>query len=244
MRLFHSLQRQVALMAVVTIPICLVTAQAATGTEPDEPDQAKSGYSVAALFNVANADARQGKVGLAILNYERALILQPNDADITANLHFVRAKAGLPDTPENWLTRDLAFARPNTLAWLGCFGVVFAGTSLLLVGLFPRRRLAFRVLTFVGVLFATTAIGSAITIWPRVHEAIVIARNASGRTSPVRAAEPAFKLREGESVTVGAEHQEFMLVRTPAGRSGWVARSELVLVVPQSSGRFQTTHRT
>jgi hypothetical protein len=56
-----------------------------------------SGYSAAALFNQANAYARAGKPGLAVLNYERAQLLAPNDADIAANLHFVRAKAGLPD---------------------------------------------------------------------------------------------------------------------------------------------------
>jgi tetratricopeptide (TPR) repeat protein len=215
----------------------LMIAQAAAGAQPRGSSIATSGYSAAALFNRANACAREGKSGLAILNYERALLLAPNEADIAANLHFVRAKAGLPDAPENWFTRSLLYARPNTLAWLGSLGLVLAGMSLLLVRLYPQRRLAFRSSTFAGVLLVATAIGSAITMWPRINEAVVISREAPARIAPVSAAEAAFKLHEGETVTMRAEHQDFALVQTSAGRSGWVARADLARVVPQFRDR-------
>jgi tetratricopeptide (TPR) repeat protein len=221
-----------ALVAVFMLLIWLVTAHAAAGAQPRGSNIGTGGYSAAALFNRANACAREGKSGVAILNYERALLLAPNDADIAANLHFVRAKAGLPDAPENWFTRSSTCARPNTLAWLGSLGLVLAGISLLLVRLHPQRRLAFRSLTFAGVLLAATAIGSAITMWPSINEAVVIAREAAVRASPVSAAEAAFKLHEGETVTMRAEHQDFALVQTSAGRSGWVARADLARVVP------------
>ena len=139
MRLFHILTRSVSLVAALTLPIGLVSVQAATRVQPREPTRPVSGYSAAALFNQGNADARQGKTGPAILNYERALLLAPDDADITANLRVVRAKAGLPDAPQNWLSRSVTYARPNTLAWLGCVGLALAGTSLLLGRLYPRR---------------------------------------------------------------------------------------------------------
>jgi uncharacterized protein YgiM (DUF1202 family) len=41
-------------------------------------------------------------------------------------------------------------------------------------------------------------------------------------------------LREGETVRVRAERQDFALVQTTAGRSGWAARADLARVVPQS----------
>jgi len=226
-----------ALVAVLMLPIWLVTAHAAVGAQPRGSSIATGGYSAAGLFNRANACAREGKSGLAILNYERALLLAPNEADIAANLHFVRAKAGLPDAPENWFTRSLLYARPNTLAWLGSLGLVLAGMSLLLVRLYPQRRLALRSLTFAGVLLVATAIGSAITMWPRINEAVVISREAPARIAPVSAAEAAFKLHEGETVTMRAEHQDFALVQTSAGRSGWVARADLARVVPQFRDR-------
>ena len=226
-----------ALVAVLMLPIWLVTAHAAVGAQPRGSSIATGGYSAAGLFNRANACAREGKSGLAILNYERALLLAPNEADIAANLNFVRAKAGLPDAPENWFTRSLLYARPNTLAWLGSLGLALAGMSLLLVRLYPQRRLALRSLTFAGVLLVATAIGSAITMWPRINEAVVISREAPARIAPVSAAEAAFKLHEGETVTMRAEHQDFALVQTSAGRSGWVARADLARVMPQFRDR-------
>ena len=233
-----------ALVAVLTLPAWLVTAQAAPDARPGESAAATGGYSAAALFNQANAFARAGKPGLAILNYERARLLAPNDADISSNLHFVRAKAGLPDLVENQFTRGLLYVRPNTLAWLGSFGLVVVGMSMLLVRLLPQRRLAFRLLTFVGALLIAGAIASAIATWPRIKEAVVITRDAPARNSPVSFAEAAFKLPEGETVTVRAENQDFALVQTSAGRCGWVPRADLGLVVPQFSNRSKSRNQT
>jgi hypothetical protein len=245
MRLFQILTRKLAagkikptrfartccagFVAASILAVCLVTAPAATA--------ATDGYSAAALFNQANASARAGKPGLAVLNYERAQLLAPNDADIAANLHVVRAKAGLPDASENWLTHSLTGVGPNTMAWLGSFGLALAGLCLLLVRLYPRRRLAFRSLTCAGALLVAAALGSAITMWPRLNDAVVTAREAPALTSPVLAAEPLFKLREGETVTVRAEHQDFALVQTTAGRSGWVAGADLARVAPPSGAK-------
>jgi hypothetical protein len=43
-------------------------------------------------------------------------------------------------------------------------------------------------------------------------------------------------LREAESVTIAAEHEDFMLIRTGGGLSGWVARANLGAVVPPVGG--------
>jgi hypothetical protein len=226
-----------AVAAAWMLAIGLLTGHAATAAQPSQSNTAASGYSAAALFNLGNAEARAGKSGLAVLDYKRAQLLAPNDPDIAANLHFVRAKAGLTDAPESWLTRSLTFVRPNTLAWFGSFGLMLAGVSLLLVRVYPRRRVTFHSLTFAGTMLVAATIGSAITMWPRVNEAVVIAREAPARSSPVLAAEPLFKLREGETVTVKAEHQDFTLMQTMAGRSGWAARVNLSRVVPQSGAQ-------
>ncbi len=60
---------------------------------------------------------RQTRPGHSEL-FQRAQLLAPNDADIAANLHFVRAKAGLPDAAESWLTPQLDL-RPLRTRWLG-----------------------------------------------------------------------------------------------------------------------------
>ena len=234
----------VALSVVLALPICLVSGYSATLPHSGAGTTGTRAYSAVALFNQANAYARSGQTGPAILNYERALLLAPTDADVAANLHFARAKAGLPDAPKNWFARSLTFARPNTMAWLGGFGVMLAGMSLILVRLFPQRRLAYRSLTVVGSLLFATAIGSAITIWPKMNEAIVTTDEAPACITPVSTAEAAFKLLVGETVTVCAEHQGFALVQTSAGRTGWVARADLARVVPPMGIAAPSPHRS
>ena len=220
-----------ALVAALTLSPWLASAQTSHASSPPA-----SGYSAAALFNRANAFARDDarpRRAANRLNYERAQLLAPNDADIAANLHFERAKAGVADAPENLLPRCLTMVAPNMLAWAGGFGLALAGMSLLLVRLYPRRRWTFRALMFGGALLVATGIGSAIMMWPRVHEAVVINGHAPALATPGLAAEPLFKLREGETVTARAEHQDFTLVRTSAGQSGWVADVDLSRVVPR-----------
>ena len=70
------------------------------------------GYSAAGLYNLANSYARAGKPGMAILNYERASLLAPDDPDIRANLRFVRASAHLPAETPGALERVAAIASP------------------------------------------------------------------------------------------------------------------------------------
>src|SRR5882762_10338729 len=93
--------------------------------------QAPSGYSAPALYNRANAYARAGKPGLAVLNYERAKLLEPNDPDIEANLRHVREAVGLPPESRNRFERMAEIASPRILAWVGALGLLIAAASML-----------------------------------------------------------------------------------------------------------------
>jgi hypothetical protein len=223
--------RGFSLVAGLLLALTLVPAQAATITPSGA---APAGYSAVALFNRANADARQGRVGEAILNYERARLLAPGDAAIAANLHYVRSKAGLPDPVESEFVRRLTAVPPNTLAWFGCGGILLIGVSLIARRLMPRRRGRWGLATAIGVLAVAAAAGDAVLVWPQVHAAVVVATTAPARISPAALAEPAFQLRAGETVSVQSQHAGFLLVTTPAGRTGWVAQTDLRRVLPAS----------
>src|SRR5271154_5442171 len=89
-------------------------------------EPAQTGYSAATLYNLANSYARAGKPGMAVLNYERARLLAPNDPDIEANLRFVRQSARLPYEPPTWVRRSVGIASPTALSWAGVIGVLIA----------------------------------------------------------------------------------------------------------------------
>jgi hypothetical protein len=62
---------------------------------------------------------------------------------------------------------------------------------------------------------------------------VVITAATPARVSPVPMGEPLFVLPEAEIVTMNAEHDDFMLIQTKAGRRGWVSRANVIPIVPQ-----------
>ena len=65
-----------------------------------------------------------------------------------------------------------------------------------------------------------------------MRAAVVIARDVPVLESPVPMAEPLFHLPEAQIVTVSAEHDHFMLIKTSDDRTGWVADTNVAPVVP------------
>ena len=206
--------------------LCLACrAQAAAAEE--------NGYSAAALYNSANAYARAGKPGLAVLNYERASLLAPEDPDVDANLLFVRKSAHVAAEPRRWIDRVVTIARPAVVAWLGVAGVLMLGAGLLAGLLAPHRRRTRRAALLVGAALVGFTLSNGLVLWPKLHEAVILTAAAPARASPVPMGDPLFTLPEAETVRITAEHDDFLLVRTRAGRTGWVSRANLAPVVPR-----------
>ncbi len=206
--------------------VALVCAAAAHAGGPAGPADAAPGeYSPAALYNQGNAYARQGSVAMAVLYYERARVLSPDDPDLLANLHQVRAAAGLPEEGLSWLESHARFADPDVLYWLGPIGLALASAGLLAVRFRPRRSLGRAALVAGASLLSMAALDAAAT-WPLMHEAVVM-HAATARVSPAGGSAALFTVPAGQVVAISDDHGEFALVRTPSGQAGWVARSDL-----------------
>jgi len=190
-------------------------------------------YSAAGLYNLANAYARQGKAGMAVLNYERASLLSPNDPDIDANLSYVRASSHLPAPPRSTFDRTVRIASPFALSWIGVMGLVIVGVSVLAAQSAFRHRWMHRLGMLFGISMLGLTVANGIALWPILHEGVVITGAAPVRVSPVPMGDSLFVLLEAETVKIVAEHEGFWLIQTRAGRSGWVSRSNVASVVPQ-----------
>jgi type IV secretory pathway VirB2 component (pilin) len=197
---------------------------------PLQPSQQR--YSADGLYNLANSYARAGKPGLAVLNYERAALLAPGDADINANLEFVRASAHVSGEPHSRFARVAQAVGPALAAWLGVLGIALVGAGLLARKMTPRFRWARVGGVVVGIALIALTASSATLLWPRMRAAVILVNQTPARVSPVPMGDPAFVLPEAETVTMTAEHEDFVLIRTRGGNSGWVARANLGAVVP------------
>jgi len=210
-------------------------AQAPQSLQPSQPSQPS--YSADGLYNLANSYARAGKPGLAVLNYERAALLAPGDPDINANLAYVRASAHVPMQPRSRLAGLVQAISPTLAAWLGVLGLAVVGMALVSARAASRLRWLRGgwipgCAMLLGVALIALSASNAMLLWPRMHEAVVLIDQAPARVAPVPMGDTAFVLREAESVTMTAQHEDFILIRTGAGLTGWVARASLGAVVP------------
>lgn len=192
-------------------------------------------YSAPQLYNLGNANARKGRPGLAVLDYERARLLAPSDPDVHANLRYVLEAAGLPGVTGNWFDRHLGWVRSSTFFWLGCISILLAGTGELARRAYPRHRIALRAVSVAGLAGVVLALYAAAALWPVMSEAVVIAPTTAQRVAPAAVAEPLSTLHEAQIVRVQAQRQGFALVRTTTGLTGWVLRADLAPIVPRGS---------
>lgn len=207
---------------------CLLVGAGAVHSESES-----TGYSAAHLYNLANSYARAGKPGMAILNYERASLLSPNDPDVQANLRYVRGSAHLPAETPGAFDRIATIASPFWISWIGVLGLTLAGASVLVGQLSSRHRLACGAATLLGVSMAALTLCNALALWPRFHQGIVIAAETPVRVAPVPMGDPLFTLPEGEKVKVKAEHEGFALIETRTGHTGWIAHSNFAPILPR-----------
>lgn len=196
--------------------------------------EAPAGYSAAELYNLGNSYARAGKPGMAILNYERASLSAPNDADIEANLRFVQSSAHLPIESRGAFDRFARIGDPFWLSWAAALGVILLGVGAVAAQLTARHRILRLAAMFAGAAILGLTVCNGISLWPKLHEGVIIAVSTPGRVSPVPMGDSLFVLQEGESVRIAAEHEGFTLVHTRAGRSGWVADANLAPIVPRA----------
>ncbi|HEX3397555.1 MAG TPA: tetratricopeptide repeat protein [Steroidobacteraceae bacterium] len=211
-----------------SLVFCLLIGAFRVHAEPNP-----SAYSAAALYNLANSYARQGKPGLAILNYERASLLSANDPDIEANLQYVRASAHLPSETRGTFDRIAKITTALQVSWIGVLGLTILGASIIGAQLSARPRLLRRSAMLLGLSMLGLTICNGLALWPVLHEGVVITAAAPVRVSPVPMGDPLFTLPEGALVKIAAEHESFALIETRAGRTGWVSHSNLAPIVPR-----------
>lgn len=175
----------------------------------------RDGTSTTIFYNLGNAYYRQGNLGKAIVNYERALKLDPTNADARANLDFVRTKitdrqidqGSIMDTL--WQSVVCMF-RADTWAWIAVvlFALFLAGAfTYILSNVVMVRKLSFFGGIVVFILCAAAVIVSFAAA-NRISDnryAIILPPSAQLSTTPRSArsaSEEAFLLHEGTKVEI------------------------------------------
>lgn len=191
----------------------------------------EQGYSPGVLYNLANSYAQTGKIGKAVLNYERALKLDPNDPDTIGNLQLVRTTHGLFTQEATLSERFLRLLNMNQ--WITLAGLALAAlTCALLASLWIRISRRALVIFSLSCL-ATIMAGVINTVALRQEWAgSVVIHESRLQISPFEGAASAGNIQEGRMVYLKKEHGGYIYVEDETGRKGWLQLSAVEPVIP------------
>jgi hypothetical protein len=193
---------------------------------------AQKGYSAPVLFDLGNSYFREGDFADAILAYQRAQWLSPNNPDILANLSLAQKQAGLPVLEPRWSDQLTGVMGATDWAWLGSGALTLLCLSLLARAALPAQRIPFSFSCVASALVLFAALTAMALSSKELHKAVVIDKNASALISPFPAAQAAFAPVPGEVVTTGKPYHDFILVKDAAGHTGWISKVQIAQIIP------------
>ena len=192
-------------------------------------------------FNLGNAFYKTGNATFAILNYERAKKLAPNDDDILYNLELARTQIvdNIVPLPESGFLRwwkQLISSR--SISFWGNFSIISFFAFLFLFGLFLLsrvyriKRLSFWFsVTAFALSTITYTIGSGLTSKLINHNSAVITdRSVRVKASPSETGTELFIVHEGVTVQLTDQLGEWVYVSLPDGNKGWVKEAAMIRI--------------
>jgi tetratricopeptide (TPR) repeat protein len=187
-------------------------------------------------LNMGNALARIGARGQAMASWQRALRLDPSDADARANLELARAQnvdrlLGAADAP---LTTRL-LERTGDVTAVALFGSAWVAFWVLLWLRGRATRSARRPFAVGALLTALLAVAAGALLAGkaadrRTPSAVVVAPVAPVREAPQKTLKASFELHEGTAVRLLEARGDLARVRLDNGLEGWVASADLEVI--------------
>lgn len=173
-------------------------------------------------YNLGNAFLKKGEIGPAVLNYERAMLFAPRDADIRSNYRSARSVMKYKD-PLNF--NYLTLRETIVLALL----LYYILTASCLAWLFlPRwRRYTSRAAAAAVILFLALSYQSARKVYNLEHDAIVMAAVTDARFEPRDDSRAHFPVYDGQKVRILRKAEGWAKVRRSDGKIGWVLSAAL-----------------
>lgn len=261
--------RTFAAVAILAVP-ALAAAQVATVLTPAEAESAFRAANDACLkddfktcqegferligagyggpgveYNLGTAYLKQGTLGWAVFHLERALRLDPSDADARANLRRAqrlridRIVGAAEETGGEEPLSTRVVSHTSMERWTLAFLVLWVGGGVVLalrrLAVSPSRRAA---ALLAGALCVTASIPCAVVtafhvyVRESAHDAVVVAPSLPVREGPQDASKAPFEVHEGLKVRVLDQIGGFRRIRLANGLQGWVNATGIAEISP------------
>lgn len=213
----------------------------ARAVELYEQSGEQDGTSAAYFYNLGNAYYKSGLYPRAILNYERALLLDPGNDDVRFNLEMAQARIADKIEPlgtfflDQWFTtlRNLFSSNVWAVIAVVAFLIFLAGV---VVYFFVDRVVWRKIGFFASLLALLITIGANRFAAVQKQQltqresAIVFAPTIIAKSSPSESGTDLFVLHEGTKVYIVDRVGEWSEIRLEDGNRGWIPTDRLEVI--------------
>ena len=191
-------------------------------------------------YNLGNAYFRSGQLGRAILNYKRAQLLIPRDADLNFNLRYALDQTQDAISPaQNFLKQaffwldDITF---RELMWgFAVLNIMFWG--LLVVRLFVRPEWTY----YVFIVLLIFWLVGGVSLGVKYHQlkadlrAVILAEEVDVLAGPDASDTVLFKLHEGTTIHRERIEDDWSLIRVSKNKRGWIKSSAVEQILTRAN---------
>ncbi|MBR5038633.1 MAG: BatD family protein [Prevotella sp.] len=205
----------------------------------DYEELLKAGESAEIYYNLGNAYYRTENITRAVLNYERALLLNPADEDIRFNLQMARSKTIDKITPESemffftWYRSLVNLMTIDNWARLAIASIILT-LILALVYLFASPLILRKIGFYGGALFLIIFLLSNLFAFQQKqmlmkrNGAIVTAPSVTIKKTPEASSTDQGVIHEGTRVDITDDTmRDWKGIRLADGREGWVPATQI-----------------
>lgn len=187
-------------------------------------------------YNMGNTYLKLGKIGYAILFYEKAMRLIPQDGDLKSNMVYVKAFS-----PGSATVKPSGFGLVSAIIKspfgdLNLNGVAIAAIALYLISisvailflvtpfLVKRLRIVFALL-LIAFLWSSVVFGVRYYEEEILKKGVVVVKSAETKYEPVESSATYYKVQEGDEVTVLGTRDGWRHIRRQDGKPAWTVES-------------------
>lgn len=193
-----------------------------------------SGYTSAYMYyNMGNAYFRLNQIAKAILYYERALLLEPNDVDIQHNLKYANTFVSdkINELPEpfyiTWFRSFTQLFGANTWAWISIVLflviLILIYLNFLTISAFLSKLIKFSAtVLFIVWIVSISATYSSYHRQTAHNYAIIMDDTVEIKSSPDENSTSLFVLHEGTKVYIKETFEDWAEIKIADGNTGWI----------------------